>query len=217
MFFFFLRYYHYTIYATILIVVSRTAEHLLLYFIYHLIYICQLYYCLSLMGFISCLKIVQGNHRVFVITIQNCKYHIMQVVILRFDWSHIYLYSLLIIYFYSIRDSERYRAIVVNSGTPFWKVSSLYCKYYYYSSIYLTDFVLITYYWVSIIESVSSTKNKKQHSRGTIWHTGCDHRKAGFFWGLRRLLRARLVFCWNSTGNQVTKLIWYSTQYVLEW
>ena len=48
--------------------------------------------------------------------------------------------------------------IVGNGGTPFEKVSAIYCYYYYYDSIYLTNFTLITSYWVSMVEFIFNTK-----------------------------------------------------------
>ena len=47
-------------------------------------------------------------------------------------------------------------------------------------------------------------KNKKQHSRGAIFHTGCEHWTLEKFEG-QNLLIVRFVFCWNSTGTQVIK------------
>ena len=108
-----------------------------------------------LVDIITCLEMVQGNHRVFVITIQKCKYSILQLILVRFDRYHQYVYPLIIISFSSIRDSGRYRAIIWNSGTPFWKVIVLYFNYYYYGYICLNNFILIPYYWVSVFESIS--------------------------------------------------------------
>ena len=34
-------------------------------------------------------------------------------------------------------------------------------------------FILITYCWVFVIESISSTKKRPQNIRSTIWHTRC--------------------------------------------
>ena len=53
----------------------------------------------------------------------------------------------------------RYWVIVGNSGTPFRKVSAIYCNDYYYYFIHLTDFILINFYWVSMLKFISSTKN----------------------------------------------------------
>ena len=124
---------------------------------------------------IICLQKLRGYHRVFMLTVQNCKCSISELVILRFDQSHRYLYIFHIIYFcyvfyftftkyqkqtrknylsqyrawlVEIRNSERYRAIVENSGTPFRKVSDIYWNYGYYGSTHLTNFIIITYYWV---------------------------------------------------------------------
>ena len=37
-------------------------------------------------------------------------------------------------------------------------MSAIYCSYDYYGSIYLANFILITYYWVSVIEHISGKK-----------------------------------------------------------
>ena len=55
------------------------------------------------------------------------------------------------------------------------KVRAIYCNHEYYGLIHLTYFILITQYSVSILISISSTKKKKQHIRGSIWHTDCEH------------------------------------------
>ena len=47
------------------------------------------------------------------------------------------------------------------SGAPFQKLSALYFNYYYYGSIFLTVFMLITYDWVSMLKYISRTKNRK--------------------------------------------------------
>ena len=49
----------------------------------------------------------------------------------------------------------------MNSGSQSQKLSALYCKYGYYGSIHLTDFLLITYKYFSMLESIYSTKNLK--------------------------------------------------------
>ena len=144
------------------------------------LFISPMLYLLLTIGF-TCFQMIQGYHRVLVITVQKCKCYIFQLVLLWFYRSHRYLYSLIIISFCLRRDSEWYSVISGNSGTPFRKVSALYCKYYYYGSIYITDVILITYHWVSMLESIFSTKNKKQHSRGTIWHTRWDQLTAEIF------------------------------------
>ena len=76
---------------------------------------------------------------------------------------------------FDIIDLEWYCVIVSNSGTLFQKVSDICYKYYHYGFICLTVFILITYYWFSMLESISITINKKQHSRGTIWNTGYEN------------------------------------------
>ena len=50
-----------------------------------------------------------------------------------------------------MRTPERAGVIIWNSGTPFMKVSDIYFNYYYYGFIYLFVFILITYYWISMI------------------------------------------------------------------
>ena len=43
-----------------------------------------------------------------------------------------------------------------------------------FSLLYISSFfILITYYWFSMFESVSSTKYHKQYFRGTISNTKC--------------------------------------------
>ena len=37
-------------------------------------------------------------------------------------------------------------------------------------------FILITYYWIYMLESMSSTQKRKQQWIGTIWNTECKHR-----------------------------------------
>ena len=66
-------------------------------------------------------------------------------------------------------------AIVGNSGKPFQKVSVIYWNYYYHDSIYLTDFY--AYYFILGFHDriYVQHKNKKQHRRGTIWHTGSQY------------------------------------------
>ena len=73
--------------------------------------------------------------------------------------------------------------IAENSGTPLWKVSALYWIYGYYGLIHLTNFKLITYYWVYMLEYIPSTKNNKQDSRGTICCTVCEQWTAEKFDG----------------------------------
>ena len=92
---------------------------------------------------ITCLQTAWGDHRKLLITVKTFKCSILQLVILSFDWSHQYLYIFLIIYFSSIRHSERYRVIVWNSGTPFRKLSAIYLNYDYYGSTYLAFLYLL--------------------------------------------------------------------------
>ena len=180
---------------------------------------------------------VRGNHCIFVITVQNCKGSILQLVLLRFDLSHWYLYIFHIIYFcyvfyftftkyqkqtrknylsqyrawlVEIRNSERYRAIVENSGTPFRKVSDIYWNYDYYGSTHLTDFIIITYYWVFHVWIYF--QNKKPETRHQRYYFSYRVQAPNIRAILEssQTLRARLVFCWNFTSTQVTKLIRYS-------
>ena len=127
------------------------------------------------MYIITCLQTIRRNCCKFTMTVQKCMCSILQLVLFQFDQFHQYLYIILIIYFSSIWYSERYRDIVWNISTPFQKVSDIYCSYYYYDFIYLAIFIIITYYWVSMLKYISSTKNKKQNRRGTICNTGCEH------------------------------------------
>ena len=107
---------------------------------------------------IICFQTVQGDHRKLIIIVQKCNCYILQLFLLEFDWSHRYLYIFLIIYFSLINNSERYREIICNGSTPFWKLSALYWNYEYYGYIYITVFILITHYWVSILKYISSIK-----------------------------------------------------------
>ena len=116
--FIFREIYHKTIYAIILICVHRTVEPFVLYFICHFQYSYQREYCLYSMYYISYFPTLRGNHSVFVITIQKCKFSTFKFALLQFDLYHQYLYSLLIFSFCEICDSEQYRAIVGNSPTP---------------------------------------------------------------------------------------------------
>ena len=99
----------------------------------------------------------------------------------------------------------------------FERVSVIYGQCDYYGLICITHFVLInSNYLFSVFVSIFSTKNQKQGSRGTIFHTGCKHWTAEKFesqddnW-------EEISFCWNSTATQVTKLICYSTHFFLAW
>ena len=50
--------------------------------------------------------------------------------------------------------------IIGNIGTPFWNVCVIYCNDKYFDSINSPIFMLMTFYWVSMIEFISSTKIK---------------------------------------------------------
>ena len=50
--------------------------------------------------------------------------------------------------------------IFCNSGIPFQNLSVIYCNYQYYSFIYLVVFILVTYFWVSMMESIPGTTTK---------------------------------------------------------
>ena len=76
-FFFFLAICHNTVYTIIWIGVHRMYEPFVLYFSFHFQHSYQRDKCLSLMGYISHLPKLRGNHRIFVITIKKCKCSIL--------------------------------------------------------------------------------------------------------------------------------------------
>ena len=65
-------------------------------------------------------------------------------------------------------------------------------------------FIVITYYCVFILESDFNTKLPRNIIKSLFCISGAtpNTRK---IWGSSWLLRARLVYCWNSTGTKVTK------------
>ena len=71
----------------------------------------QCEYLLSLMDRITCLPTVWGDHRGFMITVQKCKCSILNLVLLRFDWYHWYLYIFHIIFlcYFSLWPSHKIR------------------------------------------------------------------------------------------------------------
>ena len=74
--------------------------------------------------------------------------------------------------------------IVGNSGSPFQKVSALYCNYEFYGSIHNKYFILITYYlFFPSLNLFTAQKNLKQQSRGNICYTGCKHQTEKQFEG----------------------------------
>ena len=79
---------------------------------------------------IAYLPTLQSNRRVFVVTIQKCKWSILKLGLLQFDLSHQYLYALLIFSFCEICNPEKYRVFVGYSPTPGRQVSGVSCKYY---------------------------------------------------------------------------------------
>ena len=115
---------------------------------------------------LSCSLTVQGKCLVEVITIEQSKWYLLKLVLFKIDCSHLYVYLLLIICLChvlflalpTISETEhqkvliswfgivilytplyRYWVIEGNSGTPFHKVSAIYCNYYYYGLIHITD------------------------------------------------------------------------------
>ena len=88
--------------------------------------------CFCCVWFLSLLIITETNH-------QNATISLLGVVIW---YTSLYWHWL----------------IIGNGGTPFRKVSVIYCNYYYYDSIHLTGFILITFYWVSMISFISNKK-----------------------------------------------------------
>ena len=110
----------------------------------------------------------------------------------------------------------RYCVIVSNSGTPFRKVSAIYCNYSYYDSIHLADFYNY-YFLLGFHDQIYfQYKNIKQHKKGTIFHTGCDHWIQEKF-EVQADHWERFFFCWKLTGKIVAKLIWCFNQSVLVW
>ena len=97
------QYYHYTIYAIILMGIHCTDEPFTLSIYFHLQYIYQHDYFRSSVDYISYFPTLRGEHRVFVVTIQKCNCAILKLGLLRFDLSHRYLYKLLI--FLSVKDA----------------------------------------------------------------------------------------------------------------
>ena len=83
--------------------------------------------------------------------------------------------------------------------------------------INLTNFYTYTYYyfsyvWIYFQYKKSETRQYKYNHSYPLQAPKCRA-----IWGSSRSLRERLVFCWNSTGTQITKLIRYMTQPVLAW
>ena len=110
------------------------------------------------------------------------KCYILQLVLIRFYRSNRYLCIFFIIYFSSIRNSERSRAIVWNSGAPFRRVIAIYYNYYYYGFIYL----VILYLWLTMKFprwNIFLAQKTKKLRRGTIWHIGCEYWKREQFDG----------------------------------
>ena len=71
--------------------------------------------------------------------------------------------------------------------------------------LFISYFILITLYWVSMIKYIYSTKNKRQHRKGTIWNTGCEHWTGEQFEGQAGHWE---IFCFV-VGN-LTVLLWLS-------
>ena len=64
--------------------------------------------------------------------------------------------------------------MIENSSTPFEKVSVIYRNYYYYDFINLTGFILIAYYWVSVIYCISNTKLRNNAEKAPSGITGAS-------------------------------------------
>ena len=112
------QYYHYTIYAIILIGVHHTAEPSTLSNCCHPQYIYQVDYFCLLIYYIAYLPTLRGKYCVFIINIQKCMCTISKLGILWFDLSHQYLYELPIFSFYEIQISLPYRKCFGYSPTP---------------------------------------------------------------------------------------------------
>ena len=117
--------YHNTIYAIIWIGIHRTLELLTRL----MPFLDRLYLILAKITGLS-LRICDHHTK--------CKWSTLKLLLLRFDWSHQYLYSLIIFYLCEISDSEQYMAIFGNSPAPVQKVSAICCKYYYFGWIHIT-------------------------------------------------------------------------------
>ena len=67
--------------------------------------------------------------------------------------------------------------IVKNISTPFQKISVIHYNYNYCCPIHLTDFIFITFYWVSVIGFISSTKirNNKEEAPFGIPGVSTEH------------------------------------------
>ena len=99
-----------------------------------------------------------------------CNYHYWVLI----DLIYIYTYYLLYISLqYTIKNSTRRSfGIVVH----YFKRYVLYIVIITIMVLFVSPiFILMTYYWVSVLKFIYITKNKKQHSRGIIWHTGWKH------------------------------------------
>ena len=74
------------------------------------------------------------------------------------------------------RTPNRLRVLleeIVNNGKNYQKYD---WEFLFEFSLYIINFILITYYWFPpCFNLFPATTKKKQHSRGTIWRTWCKH------------------------------------------
>ena len=115
-----------------------------------------------------------------------------------------------------ICNSEQYRAIVGYSPTPVWKVSAIYCKYYYYGWIYITDFScysLFGFHYLMFLQ----LKNMEQHFLVIILHTRCKRWNAGRFEGWADFCEWGWFIVKNLPVLLWLSFLWYGTHPVFEW
>ena len=136
----------------------------------------------------------------------NCLCHFLFLYILIRIEKTIKIYQLLYrSLLFDILILYRHYIIFGNSVTPFRKVSAIYCNYYYYDSIHLTDFY--TYYFLLGFHDQIYFQHKKlktTHNRDHLVYR-VQALNTIMIWGSSGLLRARFF----SAGN-ILVLLWLS-------
>ena len=96
-----------------------------------------------------------------------------------------------------------------NSSTTFRKLSTIYCKYYYYGWIHITDvflLIIIRFQGFNCLQKQNylATKTSRYFA---YWLQALN---MSMIRGSSLLLRVSLVYCLNSTSTEVTKfsLVW---------
>ena len=123
---------------------------------------------------------VRVKRWVEVITIKKIKWYFQSSFLFKFDffqsililtsYQSFMLYFILIYFHNNINKLSKYNdhfimrcylyiyyccwVFIRNIGTPVRKVSVVYCNYYYYDLIHITDFILITFYCVSMLKFI---------------------------------------------------------------